>query len=157
MQRITYSSNLTVDHAFSLPEFQNSYGRLENGTSSWGNQASLTDYDNAGNFFNNGITAMNSVSIMTGNEKMQTYFSYANTTAKGIIDSNKLQKHNLTLRETANFFNERLKLDGNANLMTQTIKNSPSSGGYYLNPLVNVYGFPRGMDMAPYRDSFETY
>ena len=157
MQRITYSSNLTVDHAISLPEFQNSYGRLENGTSSWGNQASLTDYDNAGNFFNNGITAMNSVSIMTGNEKMQTYFSYANTTAKGIIDSNKLQKHNLTLRETANFFNERLKLDGNANLMTQTIKNSPSSGGYYLNPLVNVYGFPRGMDMAPYRDSFETY
>ena len=63
MQRITYSSNLTVDHAISLPEFQNSYGRLENGTSSWGNQASLTDYDNAGNFFNNGITAMNSVSI----------------------------------------------------------------------------------------------
>lgn len=157
MQRITYSSNLTVDHAISLPELQDSYGRLENGTSSWGNQASLTDYDNAGNFFNNGITAMNSVSIMTGNEKMQTYFSYANTTAKGIIDSNKLQKHNLTLRETANFFNERLKLDGNANLITQTIKNSPSSGGYYLNPLVNVYGFPRGMDMAPYRDNFETY
>ena len=61
------------------------------------------------------------------------------------------------MRETANFFNERLKLDGNANLMTQTIKNSPSSGGYYLNPLVNVYGFPRGMDMAPYRDNFETY
>ena len=85
MQRITYSSNLTVDHAISLPELQNSYGRLENGTSSWGNQASLTDYDNAGNFFNNGITAMNSVSIMTGNEKMQTYFSYANTTAKGKI------------------------------------------------------------------------
>lgn len=29
MQKITFSSNLTVDHAISLPEFQNSYGRLE--------------------------------------------------------------------------------------------------------------------------------
>ena len=157
MQRVTYSSNLTIDQAISLPEFQNSYGRLENGTSSWGEKANLTDYDNTGNFFGNGVTAINSVSIMSGNDKMQTYFSYANTTAKGIIDSNKLQKHNLTLRETAAFFNNRLKLDGNANLMMQTIKNSPATGGYYLNPLVNIYGFPRGMDMAPYRDQFETY
>lgn len=70
---------------------------------------------------------------------MQTYFSYANTTAKGIIDSNKLQKHNLTFRETASFFNDRLKLDGNATLMTQKIKNSTASGGIYLNPLVDLY------------------
>lgn len=157
MQKITFSSNLTVDHAISLPEFQNSYGRFENGTSSWGKQGDLTDYSNVENFLGNGVTAMNSVSLMAGNEKMQTYFSYANTTASGIIDSNKLQKHNITFRETASFFNDRLKLDGNANLMTQTIKNSPSSGGYYLNPLVNIYGFPRGMDMSPYADNYETY
>ena len=103
------------------------------------------------------MTAINTISFMAGNEKTQAYFSYANTTAKGIIDSNKLQKHNLTFRETASFFNDRLKLDGNATLMTQTIKNSPATGGYYLNSLVNIYGFPRGMDMAPYRDEFEKY
>ena len=68
------------------------------------------------------MTAINSVSVMTGNEKLQTYFSYANTTAKGIVDSNKLRKHNLTLRESASLFNDRLKLDANANLMVQTIK-----------------------------------
>ena len=158
IQRVTFSSNLTVDHAISLPEFQNSYGRnAEGGTGSWGAKAALTDYKNTDDFFGNGITAINSVSFMGGNEKTQTYFSYANTTAKGIIDSNKLQKHNLSFRETASFFNDYLKLDGNANLMTQTIKNSPSSGGYYLNPLVNIYGFPRGMDMSPYRDNFEVY
>lgn len=157
MQKITFSSNLTVDHAISLPEFQNSYGRLEGGTSSWGEKGNLTDYNNADNFFSNGVTAINTVSFMGGNDKSQTYFSYANTTAKGIIDSNKLQKHNLTFRETTSFFNDRFKLDGNVNLMTQTIKNSPSSGGYYLNPLVNIYGFPRGMDMTPYRDNFELY
>ena len=157
MQKVTFSSSLTIDQAISLPEMQNSYGRTEGGTSSWGDKASLTDYKNTDNFFGNGVTAINSVSLMGGNDKAQTYFSYANTTAKGIIDSNKLQKHNLSFRETASFFNDYLKLDGNANLMTQTIKNSPSSGGYYLNPLVNIYGFPRGMDMSPYRDNFEVY
>ena len=157
IQKVTFSSSLTVDHAISLPEFQNSYGRLEDGTSSWGKEGTLKDYKNTDDFFGNGVTAMNSVSFMGGNDKTQTYFSYANTTAKGIIDSNKLQKHNISFRETASFFNDYLKLDGNANLMTQTIKNSPSSGGYYLNPLVNIYGFPRGMDMTPYRENFEVY
>ena len=153
MQRVTFSSNLTIDHAISLPEFQNSYG--PSGTDSWGEKKSLTDYDNVGKFLGNGVTAINSISVQSGNEKMQTYFSYANTTAKGIIDSNKLQKHNLTFRETASLFNDRLKLDGNATLMTQKIKNSTASGGIYLNPLVDLYSFPRGMDMSEYATNFE--
>lgn len=158
LQRITFSSNLTVDHAIGLPELQNTYGRNEDGgTASWGPKGNLTDYDNAGNYFGNGITAINSLSITTGNEKVQTYFSYANTTAKGIVDNNKLQKHNLSLHETASLFNDRLKLDGSATLMTQKIKNSPATGGYYLNPLVTLYSFPRGVDMSPYKDQFETF
>lgn len=34
MSRVTFSSNLTVDHAVSLPEFQNNYGQTADGTSS---------------------------------------------------------------------------------------------------------------------------
>ena len=94
------------------------------------------------------ITTFNSLAITTGNEKVQTYFSYANTTAKGIVDNNKLQKNNLNLHETASLFNNKLKLDGIATLMTQTVKNSPATGGYYLNPLVSLYSFPRGVDMS---------
>ena len=153
LQKVTFSSNLTVDHAISLPKFQNSYG--PSGTDSWGEKKALTDYDNIGGFLGNGVTAINSLSLQSGNEKIQTYFSYANTTAKGIIDSNKLQKHNITFRETASFFNDRLKLDGSATLMTQKIKNSTASGGLYLNPLVDLYSFPRGMDMSEYANKFE--
>ena len=51
MQRVTFSSNLTIDHAISLPEFQNSYG--PSGTDSWGEKKSLTDYDNVGKFLGN--------------------------------------------------------------------------------------------------------
>ena len=157
MSRITFSSNLTVDHAISLPQFQNNYGQTADGTSSWGSKGNLTDYDNVDNWFGNGITAINSLTFQTGNDKMQTYFSYANTRGTGIVDSNKLQKHNITFRETASFFNDRLKLDGNASLMTQTIRNTPAGGGYYLNPLVGLYSFPRGADLAPYAENFEVF
>lgn len=152
MQRITFSSNLTVDHAICLPEFQDRYGA--SGATSWGAEdKNLKAYDNAGDYFSNGVTATNSLSIMTGKEKMQTYFSYANTTAKGIVEVNKLQKHNITFRETASLFNDRLTLDANVNLMTQKIKDRPSSGGYYMNPLVGLYTFPRGEDLGVYRDN----
>ena len=157
MQKVTFSSNLTVDHAICLPEFQNSYAMDPTNKNGWGEKKALKDYDNAGDFFQNGVTAINSVSFMTGSEKMQTYFSYANTTAKGIVEKNKMQKHNLNFRETANFFNDYLKLDANVNLMTQTIKNRPTSGGYYMNPLVGLYGFPRGEDISEYKTEFEQF
>ncbi|MGL4907967.1 MAG: SusC/RagA family TonB-linked outer membrane protein [Bacteroidales bacterium] len=160
-QRITFSSNLTVDNAISLPKFQNSYGRTPsetgNAISSWGEKANLKDYNNVDNYYSTGVTAINSLSFMGGTEKAQTYFSYANTTAQGIVETNKLQKNNITFRETANFFKDRLKLDGNVNLVSQTIKNSPASGGYYLNPLVGLYTFPRGLDLGIYQNQFETF
>ena len=100
LQRVTFSSNLTVSHAISTPEFQNTYGRTKMAVRQAGVQkAMVTDYDNIGEFFSNGITTFNSLAITTGNEKVQTYFSYANTTAKGIVDNNKLQKNNLNLHE----------------------------------------------------------
>ncbi|MFI3333042.1 MAG: SusC/RagA family TonB-linked outer membrane protein [Rikenellaceae bacterium] len=155
--RITFSSNLTLDNAISLPEFQNSYGRTDGGTSSWGSASKLTDYNNVDNYYSTGVTAINSISMTSGNAKSQNYFSYANTTATGIIDSNTLSKHNITIRETSNFFNDRLKVDASANLINQTIENSPTTGGYYLNPLVNLYQFPRGMDMSTYASDYELY
>lgn len=158
MQKITFSSNLTIDQAICLPEFQNRYG--QQGANSWGEKDSdMRHYDNADKFFGNGVTAINSLTVTAGNDKLQTYFSYANTTAKGIVDVNKLQKHNLALRETANLFNDRLKLDANVNLISQTIKDRPTSGGYYMNPLVGLYTFPRGKDLGEYRDgnNFEAF
>lgn len=74
MSRVTFSSNLTVDHAVSLPEFQNNYGQTADGTSSWGDKGNLTDYDNVGNWFGNGITAINSLTFQTGNDKCKLTF-----------------------------------------------------------------------------------
>jgi TonB-linked SusC/RagA family outer membrane protein len=156
MQRITFSSNVTVDQAIALPKFQNQYGR--NGDTSWGEKKDgMKDYKNLDDFFSNGVTAINSITIQTGKEKSQTYFSYANTLGTGIINVNKLYKHNLTLRQTTTLFKDRLTLDANVNLISQTVNDRSVSGGYYMNPLVGLYTYPRGEDMSDYRINFEKF
>lgn len=153
---ISFSTSLMFDKASSLPEMQNRYG-VSDGVDSWGERKDLPKYDNLNDFFSTGVTSITSVSVSHGNEKLQNYFSYANTTGKGIIDKNRLSKHNITFRETSVMFNNRLKLDGNVNLMRQVSKNKPTVGGFYMNPLVGLYRFPRGEDLSYYRDNFEVY
>lgn len=88
---------------------------------------------------------------------MQTYFSYANTAERGITGSNRLMRHNFNLRATTGLFRDRIKLDGNISFMRQVVKDKPVPGGFYMNPLVGLYRFPRGVDMTPYREHFEVY
>ena len=153
---IHFSTGLTFEKAFCLPLMQNSYG-VSDVTDSWGEKENLTAYDNLNDFFRTGLTSITSVSVNSGNDRLQTYFSYANTTGRGILNENKLSKHNINLRETAVLFNSRLKLDGNVNVMKQTVKNKPVSGGFYMNPLVGLYRFPRGEDLSYYKDNYERY
>lgn len=155
-RNIYFSTGLTFDKAFSLPKMQNCYG-VSDVVDSWGEKAYLPTSNELNNFFRTGLTSITSVSVNYGNEKIQTYFSYANTTGRGIVDKNQLTKHNINLRETAVMFNQRLKLDGNVNVMRQIVKNKPVSGGFYMNPLVGLYRFPRGEDLSYYKDNYEIY
>lgn len=155
-RKISFSTNLTVDNAFSLPHMQNTYG-MSDGIDSWGEKKTMPRYDHLKDFFRTGFTAITSLSVSHGNEKLQNYFSYANTSGRGIIDKNRLSKHNLNFRETSQLFNKRLKLDGSVNVMRQVIKNKPTSGGFYMNPLVGLYRYPRGEDLSYYKDNFEVY
>ncbi|MDR3142292.1 MAG: SusC/RagA family TonB-linked outer membrane protein [Tannerellaceae bacterium] len=154
---IEFSSNLSIDKATGLPAFQNNYGRSESSTGSWGDFSETPVYDNLNDFFRTGIHANNSLSITSGNEMQQTYFSYANTTTQGLIEHSNIKKHNVNFRETAGLFNNRLIVDGNVNLMLQQVKNKPSSGGIYMNPLSGLYTFPRGMDLSPYKKEYEIF
>lgn len=138
---VTFNSNTTVDNAaYGIPDFQNKYTGQ---TSSWGTGiTSSPDYTD--DFFKTGITTINSVALSSGSEKMQTYFSYANTYGKGVIENNSLNKHNFNFRETAYFFDNKLTVDANLNLLYQRLLNASTPGGYYMNPLVGLYHFPRG-------------
>jgi TonB-linked SusC/RagA family outer membrane protein len=156
---ITFNTNTTWDAAaFGKPEFQNSYSGV---TTSWGEKISGSP-DYLKEFFQTGFTTINSVSLSSGSESIQTYFSYANTYGKGVVENNELQKHNFNFRETANFFNNRLTADANINVMYQNMKNRTSPGGFYMNPLVGLYRFPRGgvqggESFNYYKDNYQYY
>lgn len=155
--RIDFSTGLTFEKAAYLPEFQHTYGPSD-GIESWGPKKNdLPACDNAGEFFRTGLTSVTSVSVTSGNKTFQNYFSYANTVAKGVLEGNKLSRHNFMLRETSSLYHGLLKLDGSVNLVRQAVDNRPPSGGFYMNPLVGLYRFPRGADISEYKDRFEVY
>ncbi len=155
-RQVTFTTSLNLEKAFCLPEFQNKYG-VSDGIESWGGFAEMPAYDNAGDFFRTGVTSMTGLSVSAGTKNHQNYFSYANTIGNGVVPENRLSRHNLNFRETSELFGGMVKLDGNINLMRQNVKNRPASGGFYMNPLVGLYRFPRGKNIREYKDNFEVY
>ncbi|MDO6743720.1 SusC/RagA family TonB-linked outer membrane protein [Tenacibaculum soleae] len=163
---VNVSSSFTVDNVMSLPKLQSEYqsasvgGAIaENGNvadpKSWGAKTAGLSND-AKSFFNTGYTAINSIALTSGNAKVQTYFSYANTLAEGVIPQNKLIKNNVTLRETAKFLNDKIDISASINLSDQRINNRPTNG-LYANALTGVYLHPVGIDRDIYKNKFEYF
>ncbi|MEC5142738.1 Putative outer membrane protein [Chitinophaga sp. 180180018-2] len=153
---VNLSSGFTLSQAAYKPSFQSNYGQSDDTKSrSWGNKINgAGGTDNLSKFFQNGTNFTNAVSLSAGNEKAQTYFSYANTSARGLEPGNKLGRHNLSFKETGHFLNDKLTASADVNYMTQKIDNTPMAG-FYFNPLTGLYLFPRGLDITPYKNQFE--
>ncbi|KGE13470.1 SusC/RagA family TonB-linked outer membrane protein [Sphingobacterium deserti] len=157
---IDFSSSAQIETPAVLPQFQNNYGRGADGQNtnaltSWGANTAGGGGDQVGSFFQNGTNFTNSIGLSRGNEHMQTYISYANTSAKGLLPENKLNRHNINMKQTANFFDDRLTLQGGANYIQQDLQNSPLTG-FYFNPIVGLYLFPRSLNLNDYK-TFETF
>jgi len=163
---VNFSSSFTVDNVTSLPKFQTEYQSssvgqpiAENGRvtdpKSWGTKADGLS-KNVNDFFQTGYTAIQSISLSAGNEKAQTYFSYANTSAEGVIPNNKLVQNNLNIRETANFLNDKIQVSANINVSDQRIWNRPTNG-LVSNPLTGLYLHPVGIDLNVYKNKFEYF
>lgn len=150
---ISFTSSASIDHIAYKPDFQNSYGQTAGGADSWGDKIS-SGHDNLSDFYQNGTNFTNSINLSGGSDIAQTYFSYANTSARGVEPGNKLVRNNFNFRETGHFLNDKLTVDGNITYVDQKINNSPGLG-LYLNPLTGLYLFPRGRDILPYKNQFE--
>ena len=134
------TSTMWEKAAYGIPKFQDLYGGM---SSCWGDEISeKANYANK--FFRTGLSTINSLSLSTGTESLQSYFSYANTYNRGLIEGSDLNKHNFTLHETAFLFDNRFQIDANVNFIYQKVMNRPTPGGFYMNPLVGLYKFPRG-------------
>ncbi|MBL0101257.1 MAG: TonB-dependent receptor plug domain-containing protein [Saprospiraceae bacterium] len=100
--KINLSSSYVSESPFSLPEMQYSYGQTATGdVTSWGAKGTFKDH--VTDFFQRGSNFINSASISGGTENMQSYFSYSNTKADGIIPNNTLSRHNFNFNQTASF------------------------------------------------------
>ncbi|MFV0540354.1 MAG: SusC/RagA family TonB-linked outer membrane protein [Aestuariibaculum sp.] len=164
---VTYSSNLTIDDVYSLPKLQSEYqspsvgqaisvsGRVAD-PKSWGDKTSGLSNNYAKDFFRTGFTSIQSISLSAGNKKAQTYFSYANTIANGVMPNNNLKRNNITLRETANFLNDKINVSASVNLSDQRIHNRPTTG-IRSNALTGLYLNPVGIDLNHYRNNFEYF
>ncbi len=154
---IQFNGGLLFDQADVLSDFQYEYGQGDagvynaNSEHSYGpkmtgqnvtlwNGSSVplqAQKDRFNEFFRTGTTLNNSLSVSGGGEKMQTYFSYGNIKAQGILENNDLTRHNLTLRVTNNI-SKKLSFDTKLTYNNQSIDNDPvqyTGISIYLTPV----------------------
>lgn len=151
----TVSSNTDFAKPFVLPRFQNCYGTGSMGkpdgstTLSWGpllNAASRRNY-HPRDFFDTGITYINSTTLSMGTKGNQTFFSIAAVNSEGIVPNNRYNRFNFTFRNTTSFLNDKLELDAGASYIIQNDRNMTNQGAY-SNPIVSAYLFPRSDDFS---------
>lgn len=167
--QVQFNSIATVDLPYMYPDLQNEYGQGTGGQfsttasdgGSWGakmdgkpvldwtgkQQPFSPQPNNVRDLFEKGYNLMNSLSYSAGTEKSTVYFSYANTTAKGLIPTDKLQRNNFDLRVTAKLL-PKLNLDFKITYFTQNMANRFSGGDNYFSPMENLLKMPRNLRTA---------
>ncbi len=153
--KLTYSNTTQFSSALMMPKFQNIYGNNQGEFASWGAKLDTPTSYNPEDFFNTGVTEINSLTLTVGTGKSQTFASAAVTNAPGIMPESDYNRYNFTIRNTTTFLNDKLTLDLGASYIIQNNKNMVGSGEYY-NPLPALYLFPRGEDFDEVR-MYERY
>ncbi|NLR61203.1 SusC/RagA family TonB-linked outer membrane protein [Chitinophaga polysaccharea] len=164
--KIDVSSDYTREMPSLLPKLQYRYAQTDppgvdhvgtpqpGSLGSWGKSIQAPDHVRA--FYQTGSTWTNTVAFSGGTETAQSYFSYANTSNKGILPTNRFDRHTVNLRETLKLLNDKLVMDANVSFTAQNTVNRLSSGLYY-SPISGLYTFPRGLDFDYYKSNFEYF
>ena len=169
---VTINSSFQAEQALNLRKFQNEYGQGSGGVysklseNSWGpkldgrqveawqNSAvgapatySFSPQPNTYNdFYKTGSQISNSVSFSGGSDKMQTYFSYTNVGASGLVDNNKLQRNILNLR-ISNKISDKISIDSKLTYLAENIDNRGTLGEVYQNVNRHVARMPRNISL----------
>ena len=143
---VNFSNSTSFSNAYVMPRFQNTYGTTEAGSyQSWGEKLATPASYNPRDFFQTGYNTTNSLSVSTGTEKNQTYFSMAATNAEGIVRNNDFDRYNFSIRNTSKFLDDKMTLDLSASY-SHIREQNMSSQGSYSSPIVPVYLFPAADD-----------
>jgi TonB-linked SusC/RagA family outer membrane protein len=152
VSKITFSSSLSMENASDLPKLQTKYGRETSSSNDcWGPVVANGSDRHLKEFFNTGITKINSISVSNGNEMAQIYLSYANTSATSILPENHMAKNNFNIKVTNQLFNDRLSLEGSVNYINQKIYNEAI--GNNVSSIIGLLAFPIDDDWSKYSGS----
>lgn len=154
---ISINSGTIFENVLLYPELQYKYGAINNAKESW-STTPLSNYDDkfVEDFFQTGYNLVNSISISGGTDRTTAYFSYANTSARGIIPTNKYSKNNITFKQSTKLFNDKIRITSNVMLANEDTENRPPNG-YYLNSLTGLYFFPRERDFQSYKENYQVW
>lgn len=174
ISKIEINSSTTFDLPYLYPHLQNKYAQGSNGGYnseadylSWGPKMegqTVTNWtgediklsphpDNVKDFFKTGYNCTNSVSYSTGNEKTNAYFSYSNTKARGVLEDNKMQRHNLNLRLESEILN-KLKMDFKLTYFRQELEDMPDQGDNLFSPMFQLIKMPRSIRTTDIKDYY---
>src|SRR5690606_35217685 len=104
--RVTLNSTTTFESVLVWPELQFDYGAVNGAKESWSTTKGGTKYTEQmmKDFFQTGNNLVNGVTVSGGNNITTAYFSYNNTSAKGIIPNNKYGKNNVSFKQSTKLF-----------------------------------------------------
>ena len=154
--KISINTGMSFDNPMVMPELQYNYGAEGGSEQSWSYTSGNYDDQFVKNFFQTGYNLINSISVSGGSARTTAYFSYANTTARGIVPTNTYNKNNLTFKQSTKLANDKVTVSSNIMLTDEKSHNRPPAG-YYLNPVLCTYQFPRQMDYNDYYENYEYY
>lgn len=153
---VSLNSSTMFENVSGLPEFQYKYGAVNGSDYSWSTTPGNYQKDYIKDFFQTGYNAMNSISISGGTDKSTAYFSYANTTARGVMPTNKYEKNNFTFNQSTKLFKDKITISSSVMIALEKANNRPGAG-YYNNPLTGLYLFPRERDFASYKKDYQVF
>ena len=168
---VDVNSGAQFDAPLTLPYLQNEYGQGNGGafgaraSASWGpkmNNQAVTDWtgksqnmvpqpNNISDFFQIGTSFNNSVGIKGGTDKVQSYFSFTNNQAAGVVPGNSLVRNTINLRISTNL-SKKFSTDAKVTYVNQTLNNKLRSGEE-SSEVMNLYKTPRSIrieDMQNY-------
>lgn len=153
---VNINSSTMFETVSGLPDFQFDYGAVGGSDYSWSKTKGNYKKSYIEDFFQTGITATNSISISGGNDRTVAYFSYSNTSAKGVLPTNTYNKNNFSFNQSTKLFNDKVTISSNVMFSNEKSKNRPGAG-YYNNPLTGLYLFAREREFDDYKTNYQVF
>jgi TonB-linked SusC/RagA family outer membrane protein len=174
---VQVNSSFRWDTPLKLPEFQNDYAQGSYGNydlkflNGWGPRISevqdqqfidfkgdsvtLQAYpDNVRDFYQTGLTALNSIGISGGDEHSDYRLGYSNNTQNGIVPQSQYSKSSVTLN-AGRRFNDKLTARASLNYIKTSSEGRPAQGSNNMNILTSkINGLPRTVSIEDIKNNY---